>query len=554
MDGSWRIVDQHWGSQYIVNKINDSGGKSNRSSNPEDEVEVHQIIDDFYFLTDPEAIVYTHLACEPKNQLLARPVKEEEFVEMALLKDAFFEFGMTFVSHPKCFYRVKHGEISLEFGLPKKKLEFYYSLFKSVYDEKANEVNGINLEQFVIMEFHGLTLKINLHLPKIGKYTFELYGRDETQTKNYKVVCEYLLDCQEPDLKFEPLPESGRPEWGINSDASAIGLEAMDLSGGIINARYGRASLVLKKTKSRELFLAMRLINPNEKKEILKNTVRYYTKDKLVLVFIKCPSQGNYILEINCRSNKSGTYENLCNYLVRCDQSCSDLAFYPESENQQFQTGDLSQYIQNLELKPISHLDAIIDPMVDRKEMLIEMSDSHKISNMSVRLTRYFYKSKSFEDCSNFVYLSQDDTLKCFLNFPGTGFYKLVFMSNEKCIYEYLINVINPTIESSPYPQITEYWRIVYNIVEPKTYFLTSGQKILFKMILPGLENVYLEEDDGTKQLLVRKDKFWEKDMVISSKTEFIHLNHSTRNGQIHSLLQYKVHFDIINCLSTSKT
>ena len=516
-------------------------------------MEVHQIIDDFYFLTDPEAIVYTHLACEPKNQLLARPVKEEEFVEMALLKDAFFEFGMTFASHPKCFYRVKHGEISIEFGLPKKKLEFNYSLFKSIYDDKANEVNGTSLEQFVLMEFQGLTLRINLHLPKIGKYTFELYGRDEMQTKNFKVVCEYLLECLEPDLKFEPLPESGRPEWGTNSDTSALGLEAMDLKGGIINARYGKASLVLKKTKLQELFLAIRLINLDERKEILKHSVRYYTKDKLVFVFIKCPSQGNYILEINCRSNKSGTYENLCNYLVQCDQSCSDLAFYPECENQQYQTGDLSHFIHNLVLKPISHLDAIIDPMVDRKELLIEMSGNHKISNISARLTRYFYKGKSFEDCSNFVYLSQDDTLKCFLNFPGTGFYKLVFMSNEKCIYEYLINVINPSIGSNPYPQTTEYWQIVYNVVEPKTYYLTTGQKVIFKMILPGLENVYLEEDDGTKQLLVRKDKIWEKEIVIPSKTEFLHLNHTTKNGQIHSLLQYKVHLSIINWINANK-
>ena len=51
-------------------------------------------------------------------QLLARPVTEEEFREMAYLKDSFFELGMTTVSHPRCLVESdNNGTIVFEFGL-----------------------------------------------------------------------------------------------------------------------------------------------------------------------------------------------------------------------------------------------------------------------------------------------------------------------------------------------------------------------------------------------------------------------------------------------------
>jgi len=72
-------------------------------------------------------------------QLLARPVSEEEFRQMAYLKDSFFELGMTTVSHPKCLVESdQNGTIVFEFGLDAaRQCTFTNELYKSAHDPKT---------------------------------------------------------------------------------------------------------------------------------------------------------------------------------------------------------------------------------------------------------------------------------------------------------------------------------------------------------------------------------------------------------------------------------
>ena len=49
---------------------------------------------------------------------------EEEYWQMAFLKDAFFELGMTTVSHPKCLVETDDGIAVFEFGLSRNRSDF----------------------------------------------------------------------------------------------------------------------------------------------------------------------------------------------------------------------------------------------------------------------------------------------------------------------------------------------------------------------------------------------------------------------------------------------
>ena len=79
---SWRFVDPHWGSQFVITAVDNNedwemirpesptGGSSSKKNAENQEVEEYGYnCDDFYFLTDPVAMVYTHLTCDPKLQV-----------------------------------------------------------------------------------------------------------------------------------------------------------------------------------------------------------------------------------------------------------------------------------------------------------------------------------------------------------------------------------------------------------------------------------------------------------------------------------------------------
>ena len=80
VNSSWRFVDPHWGSQFVISSVDDnddwemirpdspSGGPGKKDSDKHEE-QIGYNCDDFYFLTDPVAMVYTHLTLDPHHQV-----------------------------------------------------------------------------------------------------------------------------------------------------------------------------------------------------------------------------------------------------------------------------------------------------------------------------------------------------------------------------------------------------------------------------------------------------------------------------------------------------
>ena len=100
---------------------------------------------------------------------------------MAYLKDAFFELGMTTVSHPKCLVESdNNGTVVFEFGLHKsRRCQFSAELYKSIHEPALNTIDGgFSLDQFITMENLTDKLRVQIVLPRIGQYKFELNGKE----------------------------------------------------------------------------------------------------------------------------------------------------------------------------------------------------------------------------------------------------------------------------------------------------------------------------------------------------------------------------------------
>ena len=77
IDGDWQLVDVNWGTRFFWSESN------------VDENLVYEF-DDFYFLTDPVQLAYTHRPHDSEWQLLSQPQSADQFEDCPLVKSYFF--------------------------------------------------------------------------------------------------------------------------------------------------------------------------------------------------------------------------------------------------------------------------------------------------------------------------------------------------------------------------------------------------------------------------------------------------------------------------------
>ena len=77
IDGDWQLVDSHWGTRFLQSE-------SNVAENL-----VYEF-DDFYFLTEPVQLAYTHRPQDSVWQLLSQPQSADKFEDYPLVKSYFF--------------------------------------------------------------------------------------------------------------------------------------------------------------------------------------------------------------------------------------------------------------------------------------------------------------------------------------------------------------------------------------------------------------------------------------------------------------------------------
>lgn len=171
INGEWRLLDVFWATSYDndherYDKITmDEKGNISHVTNAKS-----HMIDEYYFLTDPEELIYTHLPDDPAWQLLEKPLTQTEYERMPYLRERFFELELKVPEaqkNRKCFFRSKGKPISVMFELPEKpgkNYKFKYDLFQTRFDEDQQRNVNILLDSYVMME----------HTKKIIRFTFQL--------------------------------------------------------------------------------------------------------------------------------------------------------------------------------------------------------------------------------------------------------------------------------------------------------------------------------------------------------------------------------------------
>lgn len=166
LDGRRYMIDCTWGAGL-----------------PNEKGEFVPEFEDYYFLTPPDELIYTHFPDDVAWQQIERPVSKEEFIGLAFLWPSFFKYGMKVGSHPNS--TIKAGS-SVEISL--------YAPDSVLFEADLIESSGLLEAHYTFVQQDGEQCQIKAVFPSTGEYVLRLFsklkGEEGTfkETLNYKII------------------------------------------------------------------------------------------------------------------------------------------------------------------------------------------------------------------------------------------------------------------------------------------------------------------------------------------------------------------------------
>ncbi|XP_013402730.1 uncharacterized protein LOC106168267 [Lingula anatina] len=330
----WRFVHIFWGTQAVVGfdtgkwtLVEKDGEKKNQKGEQSQGKAVFQI-NDFWFFTDPEAMIYRHLPEEDSQawQLLASPLSFEEFVAQPYLRDRFFDLNLSIERGSKCRITTENGKAEAVISIPKgksKSIVFQYELFS------CSGGTG-TLDRFVAPEIRQDTDQyvIPMRFTTAGDYKLDIYAKEIGVYRFFKWATCYRIICPEPvpkenvvDNQPYPLkPQNGY--FGPGFHVNDLGISAETHKRGVVDADTGEVEIRFKtKPETGVQMVQPRLVSNQVHSAVLQDFVEHKKEANEDVYTVRVPEKGEYALELFAQQgNKDqSTQTNVCNYLLRCN-------------------------------------------------------------------------------------------------------------------------------------------------------------------------------------------------------------------------------------------
>jgi hypothetical protein len=307
IDGSWQLVDCHWATRYLQSERNV----------PENLVYEY---DDFYFLTEPAELVYSHCPESAPWQLLARAKSKAEFEDLPLAKSFFFTMGMLFLQQNCGIVYANRGVATLTLGFT---VPSSFTFKLSFGDTMLEAIHGVNLKRYVIQETtEDGRVTFFFRAPREGNYYLTVFAQfvgDRLKLENvFKAACEYKIICDQAASDIRPYPQCSDANWGPGSSVGQCGLVPSHKTA-ILVAPNGQGEIVFThKGSGNHMRIHPRLVKDGFEEEVLDQCVVTREQDNRIYVSVFLPSRGEYGLEIyvNDPDIEGDTFTHMCQYLV----------------------------------------------------------------------------------------------------------------------------------------------------------------------------------------------------------------------------------------------
>ncbi|XP_041369562.1 hillarin-like [Gigantopelta aegis] len=577
IDGNWYLVDSHWATRYLTSEKN----------KPENLVYEY---DDFYFLTDPEQLIYSHWAHKKEWQLLSRNISLQDFENLPLVKSYFFKCSMFFISHHVGVVNTDKGCIAITLGHGKPTNFTYKITFADTNDEIFQ---GQKLKNYALQE-HGRnqTSTFIFRAPRPGQYYFTIFAQlltGELGVKNvFTASAEFKVIADQPAMDAVPLPNCSDSSWGPGVAVDQMGLVASPPQG-VIACPDGKVKLEFKKT--RPAFILAKLRKNGMRDEDLEHCIQDDDQNDKVVVTADLPQKGEYGIEIygNDPSRDGDTYTHICQYYVHyADPSDQDKAFYQASPESRVYMGGPNDMMNSqggyspdsrgtvsdritmadkptlphgylgpqpkfaqLGLSTMSHNNPEINVNDNELEIKLQTTQPLKVTSNLINVKRD-------QTSKEHAFQQTDSNLVSFhIILPETGYFKFQIFalpaSDESRqlpgVFNYLINCTQATKPCHPFPKQYAPWLEGGFLYEP-LYLSRDNQlnNVHFKLKIPKAESVAVTVDGDWQHLQKTGEAdVWEGNVSlekIREKTDpkvSLNANYGGDQSKYAVLLDYKL-------------
>nr|XP_034314953.1 uncharacterized protein LOC105338050 [Crassostrea gigas] len=307
VEGEWRIVDCFWASVCVdernsIDRVELT--KKNRLKRVMEDGEGPVPFNDFYFLVDPEQLLWTHLPDEPAWQLVKSTITEKEFQERAYVREQLHILDMEIGNNCKnCILYTDGDPVNIVFTLPMSEGRFYKFAY-NLSQMKMEVINGeekpvdLLLERFVFFEHTEEQVKFIIRLPVTGMFQFDIFSVDVQHSKSYKLLCTYLIQCDGKSDSILPFPDCPDLGWGVTPHAEDAGIRLRNKENpcGRITTKTGEIEFIFEVQDIPFLSSSLKNVLINE--ALLSKYILSRRDKEKYIVKVRLPKEGEYALKI----------------------------------------------------------------------------------------------------------------------------------------------------------------------------------------------------------------------------------------------------------------
>ena len=165
LDGDFHLIDSTWGAGYMA----------------EDKSFVKRF-NEFYFLTPPDQMIYSHFPQDGKWQLLDEYVPRDKFLDLPLISDELFELGIELLPFDDAIIRTDN------------ELVFNFTVPDDVYLTGRLYKDGVEVDgSAVLVQKRGVNSTVHSILNEKGSYSLKLFGKKGTEVPTYRHIVSYSV-------------------------------------------------------------------------------------------------------------------------------------------------------------------------------------------------------------------------------------------------------------------------------------------------------------------------------------------------------------------------
>ncbi|XP_078664715.1 uncharacterized protein LOC144907475 [Branchiostoma floridae x Branchiostoma belcheri] len=327
VDGEWRLIDCHWAARG-VRAIEENGG-------PIENVNDVYKFEEFYFLTDPEDLIDTHFPDCPEWQLLEKYLTITQFQSRVKRWPMFHQLGLKLKSHRAVVVITAGDCVELCLGFSKEKRKDFRIVYQLKTREGGSEVDGVNLNRYVLQETWDSNENFTVDVPKSGAYVLDIYGKPcaEVSGKDVK-VCQYMIVCDTEKHTSMPFPEH-TSTWGPGKVLVSSGIFPVSHARAVVRSQ---GQVVLTFQSNRHLEFRHRLYMQAFDEKGLEDLVVHSIVNNKISFYVRTPTKGKYGLIIFAKDPNDGTLRPVYSYVIICDKEPKGITPFPLVQDGQFGT------------------------------------------------------------------------------------------------------------------------------------------------------------------------------------------------------------------------